>query len=105
MTGKIASLSGTQSEPPVQKSFCTSTMIMAVLGLTIYFHRNLCFHYFHKTNLRHLFNPAIPAEHKLLLAHAAVSGDIEDHEEVTDELSVHPDNTLLMTNLNTPHTL
>ena len=30
---------------PDMKSFCTSTMIIAVRGLTIYFHRNLCFHY------------------------------------------------------------
>ena len=92
---------------PDMKSFCTSTMIIAVRGLTIYFHRNLCFHLLILSTkpICHLFNPAIPAEHKLLLAHAAVSGDIEDHEEVTDELSVHPDHTLLMTNLNTPHTL
>ena len=41
-------------------------------------------------NFNHLFDPSIPAEHKLLFAHASVAGYIEDHEEVTDELSVHP---------------
>ena len=66
-------------------------MIIAVRGLTIYFHRNHYFHYLFFSKINHLFNPAIPAEHKLLFAHAAVSGDIEDHEEVTDELSIHPD--------------
>ena len=38
------------------------------------------FYFLHTINKNHLFNPAIPAKHKLLLAHAAISGHIEDHE-------------------------
>ena len=28
-----------------------------------------------------------------MLAHATIPGDIEDHEEVTDQLCVHPDHS------------
>ena len=37
-----------------------------------------------------LLDPAIPAVDKLLLAHTAVTGHVEDHEEITDQLGVHP---------------
>ena len=37
-----------------------------------------------------LLDPTIPAEHKLLLAHTAVSGHVEDHEQIADHLGVHP---------------
>ena len=37
-----------------------------------------------------LLDPAIPAVDKLLLAHAAVTGHVEDHEEIRDLLGVHP---------------
>ena len=39
----------------------------------------------------HLFDPAVPAEDELLFAHAAVSGHVEDHEEVIDKGGVHPE--------------
>ena len=39
----------------------------------------------------HLFDPAVPAEDELLFAHAAVSGHVEDHEEVVDKGGVHPE--------------
>ena len=38
----------------------------------------------------YLFDPSIPAEDELLLAHAPVPGDVEDHEQVRDLLGVHP---------------
>ena len=38
-----------------------------------------------------LLDPTIPAEDELLLAHAAVSRHVEDHEEIADHLSVHPE--------------
>ena len=38
----------------------------------------------------YLLNPAIPAVDELLLAHTAISGHVEDHEQVTDHLGVHP---------------
>ena len=37
-----------------------------------------------------LLDPAIPAVDKLLLAHAPVTRHVEDHEEITDHLGVHP---------------
>ena len=42
----------------------------------------------------HLFDPAVPAEDELLFAHAAVSGHVEDHEEVVDKGGVHPDTSI-----------
>ena len=43
-----------------------------------------------QTFLFYLFDPAVPAEDKLLFAHAAVPGHVEDHEEIRDLLGVHP---------------
>ena len=37
-----------------------------------------------------LLDPAVPAVDELLLAHAAVAGHVEDHEEIRDLLGVHP---------------
>ena len=37
-----------------------------------------------------LLDPAIPAVDELLLAHAPVTRHVEDHEEITDHLGVHP---------------
>ena len=37
-----------------------------------------------------LLDPTIPAEDKLLLAHAAVTRHVEDHEQIRDLLGVHP---------------
>ena len=39
--------------------------------------------------LPNLSDPSIPAVDKLLLAHAAITGHVEDHEEVADLLAVH----------------
>jgi hypothetical protein len=40
----------------------------------------------------HLFDPSVPAEDELLLAHASVSRHVEDHEQIRDLLGVHPRN-------------
>lgn len=37
----------------------------------------------------HLFYPHVPAEDKLLDAHAAVPGGVEDQEDLGDETTVH----------------
>ena len=37
----------------------------------------------------HLGDPAVPAVDKLLHAHTAVTGHVEDHEEIRDLLAVH----------------
>ena len=47
-----------------------------------------------QTFLFYLFDPAVPAEDKLLFAHAAVPGHVEDHEEVVDQGGVHPDTSI-----------
>ena len=41
-----------------------------------------------QTFLFYLFDPAVPAEDKLLFAHAAVPGHVEDHEHVGHPLRV-----------------
>ena len=40
------------------------------------------------SNWPNLCDPSIPAVYKLLHAHTAITGDIEDHEQVTDLLAV-----------------
>ena len=42
----------------------------------------------HFTDSHHLGDPAVPAVDKLLHAHTAVTGHVEDHEEVRHLLAV-----------------
>ena len=42
----------------------------------------------HITDSHHLGDPAVPTVDKLLHAHTAVTGHVEDHEEVRDLLAV-----------------
>ena len=79
--------------PSSIKRLICSQLLVPKLQLQEMYHVNHYFYYLFFSKINHLFNPAIPAEHKLLFAHAAVSGDIEDHEEVTDQLGVHPDHS------------
>ena len=74
---------------PDIKSFWTSTTTNADLGFTIWMQNaDLILPRMRIIMLNYLCNPSIPAVDKLLHAHTPVPGGVEDHEQVTDLLSV-----------------
>ena len=77
---------------PDMKSFCTSTIIKALLT-TIMVSNSEGDTRSQITSdapgLDNLLDKAVPEENKLLLAHAAISRGVKDHEDFTDSLAIN----------------